>query len=504
MSNPKPEGNLTISAFWLISARLVSFVLTLALPLFLVRQLDQVSFGLYKQLFLLLNMIIAILPFGIPMSAFYFFAQQPEKRASIVANVMAWHAALAAGCAAAFTLFPGLLVWLTSEERARSYSALFGWTLALWLMGYFLETLPILNHETKLSSRVVIVAAISRSALLLLAAVVFRSVGALLAAMILQMGVQAILLVSYLRSRFPGFQSLLDQSLFRAQVRYAASLSVFGFLASVQVDFHQIVVSKRFGAEVFALYAVGCTQIPLISILTDSVGPLLIRRVAELRAEDQGREIGKLLLAAARKLALVFFPLYGLLTVTAYEFIVFLFTDNYRASVPFFLVHIGIIPMAIFLFDPLVRAYPEHLSMNTRVKVTIFALMALSIWLATTRFGPIWGVASMIAALLAERVWLIALWGRILGIQLEDLDSAKDLARIFAAAAVAALVTSGVRAWIIAYPPFWILAICGLTYLAAYASLILVLKIPRPEEFDLARKGISRFLPWLAPRRGAV
>src|SRR5260370_6989058 len=81
------EGSLTISASWLLMARTVSFVFSLALPLFVVRHLSQTEFGLYKQAFLVVNTVVMIVPLGFGMSALYFLPPEPANHLSTILHI---------------------------------------------------------------------------------------------------------------------------------------------------------------------------------------------------------------------------------------------------------------------------------------------------------------------------------------------------------------------------------------------------------------------------------
>ena len=88
MASVRREPSLSIDTSWLLAARTVSFVVSLALPLFLVRHLDQVQFGLYKQAFLFVNSAVAIVPLGFGMSALYFLPRDPGNRGQTVLNIL--------------------------------------------------------------------------------------------------------------------------------------------------------------------------------------------------------------------------------------------------------------------------------------------------------------------------------------------------------------------------------------------------------------------------------
>ena len=62
------SGSLTVRAFWLMFAKALAFVLGFALPLLLVRRLNQFEFGLYKQVFLVVSTSITVLPLGFSLT----------------------------------------------------------------------------------------------------------------------------------------------------------------------------------------------------------------------------------------------------------------------------------------------------------------------------------------------------------------------------------------------------------------------------------------------------
>src|SRR4028118_890410 len=79
----RKDSSLTVRAAWIMSARTAAFVLSFALPLLLVRRLDQTSFGLYKQVFLLVGTAVNVLPLGFHMSAYYFLPRETERRGGV-------------------------------------------------------------------------------------------------------------------------------------------------------------------------------------------------------------------------------------------------------------------------------------------------------------------------------------------------------------------------------------------------------------------------------------
>src|SRR5256885_10800000 len=81
-------SSLTANAFWLMFAKTLGFVFSFALPLLLVRRLNQTEYGLYKQVFLVVTTSLAVFPLGFGMSAFYFLPREHERQGAVAFNIM--------------------------------------------------------------------------------------------------------------------------------------------------------------------------------------------------------------------------------------------------------------------------------------------------------------------------------------------------------------------------------------------------------------------------------
>src|SRR6266849_722175 len=87
----KQVGSLSSRAFWLTAAKSLSFAISLVLPLLLVRRLSQFEFGVYKQVFLLVDSAVMILPLGFYLTAFYFLPREPKQQPQIIFNILIFH-----------------------------------------------------------------------------------------------------------------------------------------------------------------------------------------------------------------------------------------------------------------------------------------------------------------------------------------------------------------------------------------------------------------------------
>ncbi|HEX8353863.1 MAG TPA: oligosaccharide flippase family protein [Pyrinomonadaceae bacterium] len=499
----KKGTSLTAGAFLIVFAKTLAFAFSFALPLLLVRRLTQHDLGLYKQAFLVVGTATAIFSLNFNTSAYYFLPRERGRGGAIVLNVLIFNLVAGGLALTLLTLFPGLLERIFNSPDLVGYAPLIGVVILLWIFSLFLEIVAIAHQELRAATVFIVVAQFSKTALMLGATLWFTSVRALLYAAAVQGLLQTVLLVCYLRSRFPGFWRGFRWPSMRGQLAYALPLGLYGLLWTFQVDLHNYFVSHRFGAEAFALYAMGCFDLPLIGILGESVGAVMIPRVSQLQKEGNAREILVVTARAMRKLAAAYFPIYAFLMVIGREFITLLFTAQYLGSWPIFAVSITLIPFNILTLDPLTRAYGEHRFYLLRVRGVMLVAQTAALWFAVGRFGLVGAIGVVVAGTLAERFVLALKFGRVLGVGWGDARLLKDVGKVAAATVAAAAVAVAVRALTAGARPFFVIACCGVAFSLAYVGGLLALGVPEQDERDAARRWLTR-LRALLPRRRKV
>jgi O-antigen/teichoic acid export membrane protein len=361
----------------------------------------------------------------------------------------------------------------------------------------------IAGQEMRLATVAILASQISRTGFLLLSAIFFGTVGSLISAAILHGVLQTLLLLGYLGIRFPRFWLSFDPRFLRAQLSYALPLGVAGLVHVFQFDLHNYFVSARFGPAAFAVYAVGCFQLPLVQLLSDAAGGVLIPKIAELQRLGDTDGIISVSLRAARKLSVVILPAYAFLLVTAREFINFLFTPQYASSRPIFMVNLTMMPLSLILLDPIVRAYAEYRYKLLQFHVLLAVPLIGGLWWATGRFGMLGAISVAVAVTALERSVKILVAVRVLHFRRIHLGLLGDTGKLALSAGLAALAAGVVRSMLSASAPVVVLLACGLVFACAYIALVFALGVPTPEEIAQVR----RFLSVVASgrvRRGAV
>jgi O-antigen/teichoic acid export membrane protein len=481
--------SLTKQAGWLLAAKLIGFALSFAVPLFVVRVLDQREFGLYKQAFLLASTAGPILTLGFQMNAFYFLPRHPERGGSIVLNVLIVHLLVGLAALGVLTFDPSLLYHLFGSDDLTAFGPLIGLVILVGLFGLFLEVVATANQDIHYSTAFIILSNFTRSVAMIAAAMLFGNLRAILYAAIVQAGVQSAVLLWYLAVRFPRFWSRPDWRLMRQQIGYAVPLGFAGCPVHLQAQLHLYMVANRFSAAEYAIYVVGCFQVPLIELLHHSVNSVMVPRMASLQQQQDGtRQIGELLARAMRKLAAVCWPLYAFLIVCADEFITLLYTSQYAASVPIFRIFLTTIPLSLLISDPVMRAYASEMRFLLKVRYAFAVLLVVSLYFAIESYGTMGAVSATVGIIAGERLVVMHRIARLLHLKLADTRQFMDVIRLGAAAMISAAAAAGVR-WLMAgYPPAVILLVAGAVLCGVYAAAVALLRVLTADEWVQVRR----------------
>jgi O-antigen/teichoic acid export membrane protein len=490
------RATLARRVIWLASAKAVAFGLGFALPLILVRGLSQTEFGLYKQVFLLVNTAVTILPLGFAMSAFYFLPRCEGGQGRVVLNIALFHLAVAGLAGLLLLAYPDLLAAIFGSPELVGHAAGLALLVFLAVVTSVLEIIAVAHGDVVFAARLIVATYLAKTVLLLGAAWLAPSIEALIAAATLSYLGQAPLLLWYLGSRFPGYWATRDWPLMRAQLGYALPLGAASMLSMAQLDLHTYFVARAFDTATFAIYAVGCFQLPFLYIVNESVGAVMIPTVSRLQLENRPGEIVQLVARMMRKLAALYLPLYACLLVTGREFVTVLFTESYRASWPIFAVNLTLIPLCILTAacDPVLRAHPAYTSLLVRIRVALVAVLIAGLWVVTARHWLLGAIVVMVGVSLIDRVTVSVMLGRVLRVSWRDLAPFRDVAKLAAAAALAGVAAAGVRLLVAGAGPLAVLAAAWLALATVYAASVAALGVPMAAEREAVRRRAQALL----------
>lgn len=496
----KPPA-LTVQAFWLMVAKTVAFCLSVVLPLLLVRIFSQRDYGIFKQAFVIVGTIYAIMSMGVGISAFYFLPRKNEGRSQIALNIVLFNTLAGVVPFVVMALYPHVLVRIFGGNELVGYARLIGAVMLFTIFSSFIELIATALQDVKWSTALIISAQLSKVLLMTTAALWWRSVEALLYAALVQGVLQSIVLLWYLHRRFGRFWASFDWRFFREQIGYALPYGLNGLLFTVQNDLHNYFVAHAFGPATFAVYAVGCIQIPLLGVMRDSLTAVLISRISALQHQDRPREILLLTARAVGKVALVYLPAYALLLVVGRDLLVFLYTRNYEASWPVFAINLTMLPLLILITDPIIRSYAQVRFFLVRVRVVLLCVEIALLWMAIHRFGIQGAIGALVLVTVAERVIVSWKTASMIGMRAADLRLFAGVLRTAVASAGAAAVAYALRRALPAAPPFAVLVSCGTAFAVVFGLLALRLKVLTAEDEQLLRRQWKLLRQRLAPVR---
>jgi len=282
-------------------------------------------------------------------------------------------------------------------------------------------------------------------------------------------GLRVAVALFYFRKEFlGGFQ--LDGALLRRQLAYTLPFGLAVLVEILQGNLPAYVVSYITDPATFAIFAVGCLQIPLVDFAASPASDVMMVRMQERLAEGRKQAVLELWHDTTWKLALLFVPLVALVTVVAHEIIILLFTQKYAASVPIFIAWTSIILLTILQVDGMLRVFAETRLILALNLVRLAIIAGLLKWSLST-FHLLGPVLVIVFAMLVFKVAALVRIKTLLGVSAGSLLPWRNLAVLIGVAAAAAGAALAVKSQFHA-STIALLFTVSMVYAAVYVALV--------------------------------
>jgi O-antigen/teichoic acid export membrane protein len=337
----------------LVLARLASACFTVSIPLVLARLLSLPDYGTYKQLFLISQTLYYVLPFGMAQSLYFFIPRGGTPRAWFAQTLTFL---LGAGALAGMVLYAGadLLAHGLGNPALAEHRAALALYTACSIGAFPLELSMTSQGKTRRSALTYLVSDLLRAAALTLPVLLGAGLQGVMIAIAafaaLRLGAAWWLMIG--RTEGP----LWHRGGFRRQLLYAAPFGAAILLSIPQQYAHQFAVAGAVGPALFAIYAAGCFQVPLVDLLYTPTSEVLMVRLGELDREGRLEEGLAAFREASARLTYAFIPMAALLFAVAPDFITTVFGARFAGAVPIFRVSLLVIPLAALPLDGVLRA----------------------------------------------------------------------------------------------------------------------------------------------------
>lgn len=431
----------------LVVARAFSAGITLLIPVVLARALSVSDYGTFKQFFLVSATLYLVLGLGVPQSLYYFLPRAgASERRALLFHTLAFLALFGAIGGASILLAEPALVALGGARLAQVALPL-GLYLFFFLgAGAFEPGLTAQGRPGAAALSYVVSDTFRASAFILPVAAGLGLEGSLWGAVAFSsLRLAACWLVLLRGSEGPLFRP----ALFRAQLRYALPYGGAMLVAMPQQQLHQYAVSLTSSPAAFAIYSVGCFNLPLVDLLYTPTTEILMYRLGEMERRGRGRDEA---IAAFRdavaKLGLAFFPLALGIFAIAPSFLSLLYGAEYVESAPILRVALGMVVLSIFPVDGVLRAKAKtrllFFSYLGKIALSLPLVFGFLRWM-----GPIGAMVGFICTEAIHKSILLVFAARALNEGPGGLGAvlpARSIATAAAAGGLALLLVAGARA----------------------------------------------------------
>jgi O-antigen/teichoic acid export membrane protein len=394
-----------------MAARLAVAVVTFATPLVLARVLTPASYGTFKLAWLWCTTLGLVLPMGITSSLIYFVPRDPKRAGLYVCHALFFTTALGACAGLLLHAFgPSIALRMDKPELAANMPWVAAFT-ALFVAGNTMDLIPMSQGHIKLAAVLRFAYAALQAIGIAVGALLTHSVAGTFAGIVLATGFRAVA-CWWMVLRDHGVQSSWEQ--LRGQLAYALPFGLAFAVIIPQQNFHQYFVAAHVGAAAFAVYAVGCFQLPIVDMLYTPISEVMQLGIAEHDRDGDRAGPQRLFHEAVARLSLAFLPTMALLWICAPELITTLFTARYREAVPIFRIAILSIPLSALPLDGVMKARAENRFLLA-VSVAKLGLTVALVVLGFRAYGMEGAAGGWVAAEALARGILLFRTGQLLG-----------------------------------------------------------------------------------------
>lgn len=345
-------------ALVLMTGRFLGFFAAFAIPMVLARLFEPAEFGTYKQIFLIFGTLFGIAQAGMAESLYYFLPSDPRRGGNYVCNTLLVLGTLGALAFAGLGIYAEEIAQLLNNEDLLGYIPLVGLYLAFMLMAVVLEIVMTVRRQHLYASSAYGLSDLARACCYIVPVLILGDLRALMLGAIAFALARFVAAMMYINREF-GTRLRPQKDALKLHLAYAIPFGAAALIEVVQINYHLYAVSYYFDAAVFAIYAVGCLQIPISDFLmTSTCNVMMVNMQEKLKSGDK-KAVAAIWLDSVRKLGLIFFPMVVLLLILAERLIIFLFTDTYSESVPIFMVCTLSMLFATLLTDGALRVHGQ-------------------------------------------------------------------------------------------------------------------------------------------------
>lgn len=328
----------------------IDMAIQILLPMVLVRVLSESDFGQFRTLWLLSGTFVGVLAMAVPASLFYFLPRHSLRSGSIYLKQAACYMVFAGLLAGLLTL-----AWTAWQGVAREFQIRLALFVGLWVFASLLDVLFSAQKNVPRQALINLTFALLRPALIVGAALMFRSWTLVLTAHLILVALKALAcLVSVTQSLSsspdvgavpqptrPAVSATLIE-----QIRYCAPFGASTGLYLMRGRLDQWLVASSFSVSQFGLYSIAAVFVPIQGLIRSTVNQVVLPEMNRMESEQNHAQMLQLNQRGNIAVAFLMFPILAFLALWAEQILTVLFTADYRSAAPIVQIY-----CALMLFE---------------------------------------------------------------------------------------------------------------------------------------------------------
>ena len=372
----------------------------------LARVLGSEEFGVWRQLFLVQQIAVAIFYVSVPTSLMYFAGRAEKDNRSSVAGVhVAWIILMSLICYVVLLVGSTIFDEMESIHEFAKSLRVFSIGIAALMVGSICVPVLVLFDQERKSLIYSAGLALLNLVVVFMAAILDWGVGQLVYASVTSSIVGGAIGFGLIRRKIKITR--VCKSEFKEILKYTAPLMLAAGVALVGLRLDHILVSTVLGAVIYGIYAVGAFEIPIFSMLQSSITTVLMPKFSRLASERRWSDVERVWNAALIKSAYVVYPVSAALAVVAEEFVGIFFGAEYIAAAKIFAIYMLMAPLRVISFGLLLRASGR--SREDLIASIVYFLMSL-VFVSTgiVFYGVVGAVGGVVLATFGVAAWSVA------------------------------------------------------------------------------------------------
>lgn len=457
---------------------MAAYMVLFFVPLINVRTLSQHDYGVYRQFWLLFETLSAIFVMSFPNSLFYYLprAESHKEKSVYVTQTLV------------FLIAMGFLSWgaygvlhVALGEGLGSVVDQYFWAFCLFtlfmIVSRYMDSLFVADRQAGRQSIYHMVTNILQALLVIALSWYTRDITLMVWGLTGFAFLKFVFTIFYTRSAYGLSMRFISMHSIKEQFSYALPLGLSSIVLLLFTQTDKYIITHYMGSAAFAIYSVGAFQVPFVNIIRGSVTNITFPLMSDLQKQGKYAEIVDLYQRATLKTAVLFYPIFVFLAVSAKQFITILFTHQYAEAAPVFALYLLLFVRSSVETGSILMIFKKNIFLFE----VFFAGFIVNVLLSIILFNKIGRLGVPIATVIvtyAVNIVNMILAARLLGVSFfKILPWGKMGTRLLAAA------VPGVIPWLF-YSNLYIdsfKSLCGIgiLYFAAYALVVFMLGFVR-------------------------